>query len=41
VRLLRHLTGQTIGPDNAYGSRESREADFARWRSWAAELAPR
>ncbi len=39
VLLLRHLTGQTIGPEYRFGSRDSHEADFARWRTWAAKNA--
>jgi hypothetical protein len=39
VLLLRHLTGQAIGPEYSFGSRQSHEAEFARWRTWAATNA--
>jgi HEAT repeat protein len=35
VRLLRHLTGESFGPESeSAGDKKSRAADLARWRAW-------
>jgi HEAT repeat protein len=38
VRLLKHLTGQTFGPENQYGGdKGTRAAAFDKWRAWWAQ----
>lgn len=34
VRLLRHLTKQTFGPEHRFGSDKERSAAFDQWRAW-------
>lgn len=37
VRLLRHLTGQKLGPENeGSGDKKTRKAEFEKWREWWA-----
>jgi HEAT repeat protein len=37
AKLLRHLTGQKLGPENEYtGDRKSRKVELEKWRSWWA-----
>jgi HEAT repeat protein len=35
VKLLRHLTGQSFGPENEYaGDKRARASDLGKWRAW-------
>jgi HEAT repeat protein len=36
VRLLRHLTGQSIGPASESTGRQERTVELGRWRTWCA-----
>jgi HEAT repeat protein len=41
VKLLRHLTGQKLGPENKYsGDKKTRKAEFEKWRAWRAAQRP-